>query len=85
MEARGGDEASEPRDLGSSDLLRLQESFPPEVPDRLRDPGPGGLRHQYRADEDLERGIGGPPALGAMVGEESVEDLARAHHQTEYV
>src|SRR5205823_10113495 len=67
-------------DRGRGEGADLQETGGFQVPDGGRDVPPGGLWHQERPDDDLERGIRGPPALRAILFEETSEDLDFSVH-----
>jgi hypothetical protein len=41
-------------DRGRGESAYIEETRGPQIPDCLRDIPPGGLRHQERADDDLE-------------------------------
>src|SRR3989442_2576813 len=58
----------------------IEESRPPQVPDRDLDGPPRGLLHEQRADDRFEGGLGGPPVLGPVVLEEPLVDLLGAIH-----
>src|SRR5207245_958111 len=58
----------------------IEESRPPQVPDRDLDGPPRGLLHEQRADDRFEGGLGGPPVLGPVVLEEPLVDSAGAIH-----
>src|SRR3989442_15269925 len=45
----------------------IEESRPPQVPDRDLDGPPRGLLHEQRADDRFEGGLGGPPEPGPVV------------------